>query len=113
MRGKLMEIDLGEEARSRNVAMTERARRRLEGDDELVDADERVAEEFRREFLDAMVQRRQRRKAPAPAAGAAAGRKDNPDVLKGPKLGGSRNQRAAVRDLLLQQEKERSKLGKR
>lgn len=31
MRGKLLEIDLGEEARARNIAMTERARRRLEG----------------------------------------------------------------------------------
>lgn len=29
------------------------------------------------------------------------------DVLKGPKLGGSRNMRAAVRDILLQQEKEK------
>jgi hypothetical protein len=32
MQGKLMEIDLGEEARSRNVAMTERARRKLQGE---------------------------------------------------------------------------------
>lgn len=32
--GKLMEVDLGEEARSRNVALTERARRRLAGDAE-------------------------------------------------------------------------------
>lgn len=31
MRGKLMEIDLGEEARSRNVALTEKAQRRLAG----------------------------------------------------------------------------------
>lgn len=32
--GKLMEVDLGEEARRRNVALTERARRRFEGDAE-------------------------------------------------------------------------------
>ena len=32
VQGKLMEVDLGDEARSRNVALTERARRRLEGD---------------------------------------------------------------------------------
>ena len=33
MQGKLQEIDLGDESRARTVAMTERARRRLEGDD--------------------------------------------------------------------------------
>lgn len=32
--GKLMEIDLGDEARDRNVQLTERARRKLEGDEE-------------------------------------------------------------------------------
>jgi hypothetical protein len=32
MNGKLLEIDLGEEARQRNIAMTERARRRLAGE---------------------------------------------------------------------------------
>ena len=32
MQGKLMEIDLGDEARARNVAMTERARRRALGE---------------------------------------------------------------------------------
>ena len=31
MHGKLLEIDLGDEARARNVEMTERARRRLQG----------------------------------------------------------------------------------
>ncbi|MBE3043686.1 hypothetical protein IMZ48_14170 [Candidatus Bathyarchaeota archaeon] len=31
------------------------------------------------------------------------------DVLKGPKLGGSRNTRSAVRDILLQQEKDRER----
>lgn len=41
MNGKLLEIDLGEEARARNVAETERARRRLEGqaDDDNGDGD--------------------------------------------------------------------------
>jgi hypothetical protein len=42
MTGKLMEIDLGDEARARNIAETERARRRLEGlPDEEVDSDGR------------------------------------------------------------------------
>jgi len=38
MQGKLMEIDLGDEARARNIAMTERARRKALG--EAVDEDE-------------------------------------------------------------------------
>ncbi|KAK7969649.1 hypothetical protein PG988_008722 [Apiospora saccharicola] len=68
-------------------------------------ADDRIAEEFRREFMEAMAQRQKRRKAPAPAA--KPGAKKDEDVLRGPKLGGSRNTRAAMRDLLLKQEKEK------
>jgi len=33
--GKLMEIDLGDEARDRNVKLTEKARRKLEGEEEI------------------------------------------------------------------------------
>ncbi|KAL3300909.1 mRNA splicing factor rna helicase [Colletotrichum asianum] len=170
MQGKLMEVDLGDEVRARNQAMTEKAARRLLGEsvpdeepeggprkakkprlgrdgkpwrprnrrgsddvkrDQLVeeilrenkldvydvpatqqpqyegdgDADDRIAEEFRREFMDAMMQRQQKKKAAAPPARAGA-RKADEDVLKGPKLGGSRNSRAAMRDLLLKKEKE-------
>ncbi|OLN95855.1 hypothetical protein CCHL11_05033 [Colletotrichum chlorophyti] len=174
LHGKLMEVDLGDEARARNQALTEKAARRLLGEavpdddvetgagrkakkprlgrdgkpwrprnrrgsddikrDQLVeeilrenkldvydvpetqqtayegegDADDRIAEEFRREFMDAMVQRQQKKKAAAPAARAGA-RKADEDVLKGPKLGGSRNSRAAMRDLLLKKEKESRK----
>lgn len=32
MRGRLQEVDLGDEARARNAAMTEKARRRLAGE---------------------------------------------------------------------------------
>jgi hypothetical protein len=191
MRGRLLEIDLGDEARARNVAMTERARRRLEGEgaeedetgapprkvrlgkdgkpwrsrnrrgsddikrDQLVEeflrenkrksrmaiqrlsvqcadlsdtvdvydmpteqgpsattaeeeADERIAEEFRREFMDAMSARRQRRKPAinAPIVKAAKAAKPE-EILRGPKLGGSRNVRAAMRDLLLKEQQER------
>jgi len=35
--GKLMEIDLGDEARDRNVQLTEKARRKLEGEEETDD----------------------------------------------------------------------------
>ncbi|GJC87026.1 mRNA splicing factor RNA helicase [Colletotrichum tofieldiae] len=171
MQGKLMEVDLGDEVRARNQAMTEKAARRLLGEvdgadadnpdgrrakkprlgrdgkpwrprnrrnsddikrDQLVeeilrenrldvydvpetqqpqyegdgDADDRIAEEFRREFMDAMVQRQQKKKTAAPPARAGA-RKADEEVLKGPKLGGSRNARAAMRDLLLKKEKEK------
>ncbi|KAK0754122.1 hypothetical protein B0T18DRAFT_442561 [Schizothecium vesticola] len=168
MQGKLLEIDLGDEARARNIEMTERARRRLQGlgadseetavlprpttrlgpdgkpwrgrkrrgsedikrdqlveeflsenslgiydvqpeqrapslgvgDDEMA-ADDRIAEEFRRDFMDAVSRGRRRKAAPAPAKPGA--RKDE-EVLKGPKLGGSRNARAAMRDLLLKEQ---------
>ncbi|OTB11785.1 hypothetical protein K445DRAFT_321727 [Daldinia sp. EC12] len=74
-------------------------------------ADDRIAEEFRREFMDAMAERRQKRKKPtnAPAAGSGGnkgGAAADEDVLKGPKLGGSRNVRAAMRNLLLEKAKE-------
>lgn len=211
LQGKLMEVDLGEEVRSRNAAMTERARRRLLGEavpddddddggtaqhqrsggrptkvrlgrdgkpwrprnrrgsddvkrDQLVEAilhenrldvyeppttstsetpggvagagaaaaadgsghnaaadainpedaaDDRIAEQFRREFMEAMAERRQRRKkAPLPPskASAAASKKESDEILRGPKLGGSRNARAAMRDILLKQQEERKAL---
>ncbi|KAI1736959.1 hypothetical protein F4680DRAFT_430755 [Xylaria scruposa] len=168
--GKLLEVDLGDEVRSRNAVMTDRARRKLQGlavDDEesterpkkvrlgrdgkpwrpknrrnsddikrdqLVEeilrenrldvyetptpppganigeeeegaADDRIAEEFRREFLDAMAERQRRRKPVGPPS--KPGAKKEEEVLKGPKLGGSRNTRAAMRDLLLKKEKEK------
>ncbi|KAI8957697.1 hepatocellular carcinoma-associated antigen 59-domain-containing protein [Daldinia sp. FL1419] len=180
LQGQLMEIDLGDEARSRNEALTERAARRMRGEavdddessqsgrpkkvrlgrdgkpwrsrnrrnsddikrDQLVEeilresrldvyeaptappttdpdapddraADDRIAEEFRREFMDAMAERQQKRKKPANApAGSGAGGAGkggaaaDEDVLKGPKLGGSRNVRAAMRNLLLEKAKE-------
>jgi len=72
-------------------------------------ADERIAEEFRRNFLDAM-QRRQRRRAPAQPSNRPGAKKDE-EILRGPKLGGSRNSRAAMRDLLLKQEQEKKSSG--
>jgi hypothetical protein len=64
-------------------------------------ADRRLADEFRQQYMDDMARRRQLRKKkpvvpPKP-------RSEN--VLKGPKLGGSRNSRAAVRNALLEQKK--------
>lgn len=169
LHGRLLEIDLGDEARARNIEMTERARRRLQGQideeeleegkgrprkvrlgrdgkpmrsrnrrgsddikrDQLVEAflsenrldiydtqseqaanpatleeedgaaDDRIAEEFRREFMDAMAQRNRRRRTAQPAK---PGAKKQEEILRGPKLGGSRNARAAMRDLLLKEQ---------
>ncbi|EAQ90844.1 hypothetical protein CHGG_02779 [Chaetomium globosum CBS 148.51] len=168
LHGRLLEIDLGDEARARNIEMTERARRRLQGQideeeleeskgrprkvrlgrdgkpmrsrnrrgsddikrDRLVEAflsenrldiydtqseqtanpatleeedgaaDDRIAEEFRREFMDAMAQRNRRRRTAQPAKPGAK----KEEILRGPKLGGSRNARAAMRDLLLKEQ---------
>lgn len=181
--GKLLEIDLGDEARSCNVERTDKARRKLDGEvvveedeggkkvkvrlgrdgkpwrprkrrasedikrDNLVDevlrenrcecsiilvfsvfrnvanvplveiydepvvepesvnddqaADDRIAEAFRREFMDAVSQRQRKKAGPAPPPARTAAGKKEEEVLKGPKLGGSRNARAAMRDSML------------
>lgn len=67
-------------------------------------ADDRIAEAFRREFMD-NASSRQRKKNTASQASARgqSGKKD--EVLKGPKLGGSRSARAAVRETLLKSAK--------
>ncbi|KAH8675508.1 hepatocellular carcinoma-associated antigen 59-domain-containing protein [Xylariales sp. PMI_506] len=176
LQGKLVEIDLGDEARFKNEAMTDRARRKLQGEeveeddeasgskkvklgrdgkpwrprnrrgsdaiqrDRLVEdflrenrldvyetptpppdsgvgpddyvgaADDRIAEEFRREFMEAVAERhRKKRLVNAPVR--KPGPKKDEEILRGPKLGGSRNARAAMRDILLAKEKE--KAGKR
>ncbi|KHJ33244.1 putative mrna splicing factor rna helicase protein [Erysiphe necator] len=168
--GMLQEIDLGDEARERNVKMTEQATRRLDGEviedeqdmekyrkkgsktkpgkdgklwwerkrrrgddmkrDQLVDqvlrenrleiyeespvhflvtqtdqaADDRIAEAFRREFMDNASSRQRKKNSVAQAsARGLSGKKD--EVLKGPKLGGSRSARAAVRETLLKSAK--------
>lgn len=74
--------------------------------------DDRLAEEFKREFMDAMAARHKRRR-PATSAARSGDKKKKPDgdVLKGPKLGGSRNVRSQMRDILLKKEKE--SMGKR
>ena len=62
-------------------------------------ADDRIAEQFRREFMDAVSSRRQRTTQAAKANTKGAKVDDRP---RGPKLGGSRSARAAMRE---QQEK--------
>ncbi|KAJ5234459.1 uncharacterized protein N7469_003627 [Penicillium citrinum] len=148
--GRLHEIDLGEEAKLRNIARTEAATRKLTDDeprgigepqanrtgteekawrnrkrrtsadierDRLVEevlreskldvydepedetqlddqaADDRVAEQFRRDFMDAIQSRRRQRTNTKPA------NNNKVEPPKGPKLGGSRSARAAMREM--------------
>ncbi|RPA83581.1 hypothetical protein BJ508DRAFT_413258 [Ascobolus immersus RN42] len=146
--GKLHEVDLGEEAKMRNIARTEAATRRLEGKEPIQDeedlkggkkkgrfkkrrrnsedlqrdklveevlketrlelydevekeeepndeegaTDDRIVERFRKEFMDAMNLKRGRRRP------VATTKKDDKTKPRGPKLGGSRMARAAMRE---------------
>ncbi|PLN76512.1 hypothetical protein BDW42DRAFT_178542 [Aspergillus taichungensis] len=63
-----------------------------EGEDQA--ADDKVAEQFRRDFLDA-IQSRRRAKKKKPTTTATT----KPEPPKGPKLGGSRSARAAMREM--------------
>ena len=62
-------------------------------------ADDRIAEQFRRDFMDAISSRRQRTSQAAKVARAKANGTKVDDRPKGPKLGGSRSARAAMREL--------------
>lgn len=68
------------------------------------DADEALAEEFAREFMNAASERQRKRPAPPPPMKTGYGPKEE-EPLKGPKLGGSRSARAAMREVLLKGEK--------
>ncbi|KAL7791018.1 hypothetical protein V8C37DRAFT_383243 [Trichoderma ceciliae] len=67
-------------------------------------ADDRVAEQFRQQYYHEQAMRRKKRR---PAQQQQQQKQQSENVLKGPKLGGSRNMRAAVRDILLQKEKDK------
>lgn len=63
-------------------------------------ADDIIAEAFRKEFMDAVSQRQRKKAVPAqPPARGVGGKRE--EELKGPKLGGSRSARAAMRETLL------------
>jgi hypothetical protein len=67
-------------------------------------ADDRIAEAFRKEFMDAVSQRQRKKAVSAqPPARGPGGKKE--EELKGPKLGGSRSARAAMRETLLKNAK--------
>ncbi|KAK7533173.1 uncharacterized protein J3D65DRAFT_634617 [Phyllosticta citribraziliensis] len=66
-------------------------------------ADDRIVEQFRREFMEA-VQTRNKRPQPAPVVGKGGKVEERP---KGPKLGGSRSARAAMRAMEEQKAKKK------
>lgn len=56
-------------------------------------ADDRIAEQFRRDFMDAIQSRRRL------ARTSRTAKAEKTEVPKGPKLGGSRSARAAMREM--------------
>lgn len=74
--------------------------------------DDRIAEQFRREFMEAVAQRMRRKRRPLGPPTKPKVRNEE-EILRGPKLGGSRNVRSVMRDKLLQkQEEERHNMPK-
>lgn len=78
-------VDVYDEPEEEDMAMG--------GDDQA--ADDRVAEQFRRDFLDAIQSRRRIARAKTTTTSKTA----KPEAPKGPKLGGSRSARAAMREM--------------
>jgi hypothetical protein len=74
-------------------------------DDDTITADDRLANMFRKEFETHVRDKIARNRARARQRPGDQ-RKSDGEVLRGPKLGGSRNDRAQIRDILLKQEKE-------
>lgn len=62
-------------------------------------ADDRIAEAFRKDFLDAVTERQRKKAAPAQSSSRNPGGKED-DAMKGPKLGGSRNARAKMKAMM-------------
>ncbi|KAK5990588.1 hypothetical protein PT974_08857 [Cladobotryum mycophilum] len=105
MRDNLVEQFLHENRRNRCIRRrrTPQASTSAPGADP--SADDRLAEQFRQQYLDDQAMRRKKKRP----AQQQQRQQPSADVLKGPKLGGSRNQRAAVRDILLQQQERKTK----
>jgi hypothetical protein len=66
-----------------------------EEQEENLDTDDRIAEQFRRDFIDAMQARHRHRTSGQPKPPAL---KSGDQPQRGPKLGGSRSARAAMRE---------------
>lgn len=54
--------------------------------------------------MEAMAQKTRRGRRAAQPAGSGGAKQQQEEILRGPKLGGSRNERAAMRDLLLKEQ---------
>lgn len=61
-------------------------------------ADDRIADQFRRDFMEAIQSRRRTMRARA-STNTATKRVTKPEPPRGPKLGGSRSARAAMREM--------------
>lgn len=73
-------------------------------------ADDALAEQFQREFLEAMQSRREIRNKPPPGPTTGApGAAKTSEIARGPKLGGSRSARAAMHAAEKEKEKARGK----
>jgi len=68
-------------------------------------ADDRIAEAFRKEFMDAVSARQRKKGVQVQPPSRNVGGKKEEDVMKGPKLGGSRSARAAMRETMLKSAK--------
>ncbi|KAI5295795.1 hypothetical protein KEM52_000201 [Ascosphaera acerosa] len=74
-------------------------------EDKNLAADDRIAEQFRRDFMEALHSRRRRTRAKRQSKPGAGGKKV--DAPRGPKLGGSRSARAAMRQKQLQEQQQK------
>lgn len=72
-------------------------------------ADDRMADEFRQRYIEEVAARRLKRRPAPTAKQQQQQQQQQADVLRGPKLGGSRNVRAAARDVLLKQKQEKER----
>ena len=61
-------------------------------------ADDRIADQFRRDFMEAIQNRRRTMRARA-ATNKVNKKATKPEASRGPKLGGSRSARAAMREM--------------
>lgn len=66
-------------------------------------ADDRIAEEFRREFMDS--QKQKKKPIPGPPPNRNPAKRKEEEEMKGPKLGGSRSARAAMKEAMSKQGK--------
>lgn len=73
------------------------------------DADEAFAERFQKEYLQRAQEGQRKKVPPMPAQKVGYGKKVEEEILKGPKLGGSRSARASMRETMLKENSSRGR----